>query len=518
MATRQKESSILVGRTVDTSIPPSIPLSSPHSYPQPAGIPPPIPANYVTYPTAVPAPTTWSFDSGTVFRPAEYFAQTEFQTPEPKKKSLLEAYMLALPLGWLGAHHFYLGRPGFGVLYFFTFGLLGVGYVVDLVRLPCLVSDANRRSRERVSRLSQLHQQHQQQQSQSQGQTETVFMVFEPRNLADAYVLWFPCGLFGFHHFYLRNFGMGILYLFTFGLLGIGWIVDAFRMPSLVKNANEAGTRRFLSEKDQCTAHILALVPFTGLLGGHHFYLNRPVWGVLYLCTLGLLGAGWVWDWCRVGILVRRANAVLRGETSSSKKYLDEAYVLCFPFGFTGLHHFYLNRLGWGFLYFFTFGLLGVGWVIDWFRLPCLVKECNEKTEQTRKRLINSRMTGGHYQNNGFGLYHEAYVGQGAAGGVTVVVPSTNTNQHPQPHNGAGAVAAGYGGYPGYQSGYPAGMSYSGPYPSYVMGAPQYTVANTQMHVPSGGTAPYPPPSYESSLQPGEEGPQAKDVQKRPLE
>lgn len=29
---------------------------------------------------------------------------------EPPKKSILEAYMLAIPLGFLGAHHFYLGK------------------------------------------------------------------------------------------------------------------------------------------------------------------------------------------------------------------------------------------------------------------------------------------------------------------------------------------------------------------------------------------------------------------------
>ena len=42
----------------------------------------------------------------------------------------------------------------------------------------------------------------------------------------------------GFHHFYLGNMFMGILYFFTFGLLGIGWLVDLFRIPSLVKEAN----------------------------------------------------------------------------------------------------------------------------------------------------------------------------------------------------------------------------------------------------------------------------------------
>lgn len=87
------------------------------------------------------------------------------------KKSLVEAYLLCLILGLLGAHHFYLRRPGFGCLYLFTFGLLGCGYVYDLFRMPCLVRDANRRMQD--------------------PKNEDV------KRLDDAYGLWFPFGLVG---------------------------------------------------------------------------------------------------------------------------------------------------------------------------------------------------------------------------------------------------------------------------------------------------------------------------------
>ena len=40
---------------------------------------------------------------------------------------------LCLLLGWLGAHKFYAGRPGMGILYLLTFGLCGIGWVVDSV-------------------------------------------------------------------------------------------------------------------------------------------------------------------------------------------------------------------------------------------------------------------------------------------------------------------------------------------------------------------------------------------------
>lgn len=44
----------------------------------------------------------------------------------------------------------------------------------------------------------------------------------------------------GFHHFYLGDFSTGILYVITLGGLGIGWLVDAVRIPYLVKRYNNS--------------------------------------------------------------------------------------------------------------------------------------------------------------------------------------------------------------------------------------------------------------------------------------
>ena len=57
--------------------------------------------------------------------------------------------MYLFPIGGLlGLHHFYLRRPGWGMLYLFTFGGLGVGYLIDLVRLYWLVKDHNKAVKE----------------------------------------------------------------------------------------------------------------------------------------------------------------------------------------------------------------------------------------------------------------------------------------------------------------------------------------------------------------------------------
>ena len=45
------------------------------------------------------------------------------------------AFMLCLFLGFFGAHKFYEGKTGMGILYLFTGALFGIGWVIDLVAL-----------------------------------------------------------------------------------------------------------------------------------------------------------------------------------------------------------------------------------------------------------------------------------------------------------------------------------------------------------------------------------------------
>ncbi len=60
------------------------------------------------------------------------------------------------------------------------------------------------------------------------------------RSVAVGYVLWVLLGLNGVHRFYCGRIGTGLLWLFTAGLFGIGWIVDAFLIPSMVREANDS--------------------------------------------------------------------------------------------------------------------------------------------------------------------------------------------------------------------------------------------------------------------------------------
>lgn len=45
------------------------------------------------------------------------------------------ALLLCLFLGFLGAHKFYEGKGGMGLLYIFTFGLFGIGLIVDFINI-----------------------------------------------------------------------------------------------------------------------------------------------------------------------------------------------------------------------------------------------------------------------------------------------------------------------------------------------------------------------------------------------
>ena len=48
-----------------------------------------------------------------------------------------------------------------------------------------------------------------------------------------------------------------------------------------------------------------------------------------------------------------------------SRKSRWIAFVLCLLLGWLGVHRFYVGKIGTGFLYAFTRGLYGIGWIVD---------------------------------------------------------------------------------------------------------------------------------------------------------
>lgn len=52
-----------------------------------------------------------------------------------RAKNKWTAFLLCLLLGYFGAHKFYEGKAGMGILYIFTVGLFGIGWLIDCIIL-----------------------------------------------------------------------------------------------------------------------------------------------------------------------------------------------------------------------------------------------------------------------------------------------------------------------------------------------------------------------------------------------
>ncbi|MEN8140747.1 MAG: TM2 domain-containing protein [Thermodesulfobacteriota bacterium] len=110
--------------------------------------------------------------------------------------------------GFMGAHRFYYGKPVSGTIYFFTLGLLGIGWLVDLFLIPGLDRQADMR------------------------------FTAGPINYSLAWILLTFTGLFGIHRFYLGKWLSGIIYLLTGALFGLGYLYDFWTLNSQISEVN----------------------------------------------------------------------------------------------------------------------------------------------------------------------------------------------------------------------------------------------------------------------------------------
>jgi TM2 domain-containing membrane protein YozV len=128
-------------------------------------------------------------------------------TANPDTHSKTIGYLLWI-FGFMGAHRFYYGRPLTGTLWFFTLGLLFVGWIIDLFLIPGMDRDANRR------------------------------YVAGRKSYNVSWVLLTFLGLFGIHRFYLGKWLTGLLWLLTGGLLMLGVLYDYWTLNRQVDEVN----------------------------------------------------------------------------------------------------------------------------------------------------------------------------------------------------------------------------------------------------------------------------------------
>ncbi|MEJ2763279.1 TM2 domain-containing protein [Photobacterium sp. MCCC 1A19761] len=103
------------------------------------------------------------------------------------------------------------------------------------------------------------------------------------------YLLWI-FGFTGAHRFYYGKPVTGTIWFLTLGLLGIGWLIDLFLIPSMDREAD----LRFQSGDIDYTVAWL-LLTFLGVFGVHRMYMGKWLTGILYFLTLGF---------CLIGVLI----------------------------------------------------------------------------------------------------------------------------------------------------------------------------------------------------------------------
>ncbi len=121
-------------------------------------------------------------------------------------------------IGFTGAHRFYFGKQLTGCLWFFTLGLFGIGWIVDIFLIPSMDREADSR--------------------------------YHPgtRDYNLAWLLLIFAGWLGFHRFYQEKIISGLIYFFTAGFFGIGIIYDVLTLNEQLDEFHLEQQKRFAGQ------------------------------------------------------------------------------------------------------------------------------------------------------------------------------------------------------------------------------------------------------------------------------
>jgi TM2 domain-containing membrane protein YozV len=112
-----------------------------------------------------------------------------------------------------------------------------------------------------------------------------------------------------------------------------------------------------------------------GFMGAHRFYYGRPLSGTIYFFTLGVFFVGWILDLFLIPAMDREAD---RRYIAGDKDY-NVAWILLTFLGIFGIHRLYLGKWPTALLWFFTGGLLLLGYLYDYWTLNEQVDEVNRR-------------------------------------------------------------------------------------------------------------------------------------------
>ena len=121
--------------------------------------------------------------------------------------SKILGYLLWI-VGFTGSHRFYYGKPVTGTIWFFTLGLLGIGWLSDVFLIPSMDREADLRF--------------------NAGSTD----------YSVAWILLTFLGVFGVHRMYQGKWITGIIYLCTGGLFLLGVLYDFWTLNDQISVEN----------------------------------------------------------------------------------------------------------------------------------------------------------------------------------------------------------------------------------------------------------------------------------------
>ena len=110
--------------------------------------------------------------------------------------------------GFTGSHRFYYDRPISGTIWFFTGGLCGIGWLIDLFLIPWMDREADLR------------------------------YVAGRLDYSIVWILLTFLGWLGIHRFYIGKWVSGFVYLLTGGLLALGVLYDMWTLNGQVSEIN----------------------------------------------------------------------------------------------------------------------------------------------------------------------------------------------------------------------------------------------------------------------------------------